>query len=137
MGATTSLPARPKQIQQTVHVADLAGAVLAAVERSTPACTSYDVADPAPLTFADLLRIFADTVGSRGRPVPAPLAPVVVATCCYERLGRRPRMRAEQLQRLAEDKPFAIDDAVPNLGDSARPFADRALTDVRALGLAL
>lgn len=130
------VPGGGRHLQQPVHVADLAGAVLAAVERPAAAGISYDVAGPAPLMFADLLRISADSVGSRTRFVPVPLAPAVAAARCYERLGRHPRVRAEQLQRLAEDKAFTIDDAVRDLDYAPRSFADGILAEARALGLA-
>ena len=131
-----SIPGRGRHLQQVVHMADLAEAVLAVVKRSTAAGASHDVADPAPLTFVGLLRISADTVGSRTRFVPVPLGPVVTAARCYERLGRRPRIRAEQLQRLTEDKAFAIHDPVGDLSYVPRPFADGILTEARTLGLA-
>ena len=112
------VPGRGRRLQQTVHIADLARAVLAVVERSTAAGASYNVVRPPPLTFADLLRFSANTVGTRARLVPVPLAPFVTAARCYERLGRRPRIRAEQL------------------GYAPRPFAGRILTEARALGMA-
>ena len=65
-----------------------------------------------------------------------PLVPLVAAAHCYEALSARPRIRAEQVQRLAEDKAFAIDDAVRDLGYAPRSFADGILAEVRALGLA-
>ena len=112
------VPGGGRRLQQTVHIADLARAVLAVVERSTAAGASYDVVRPPPLTFADLLRFSADTVGTRARLVPVPLAPFVTAARCYERLSRRRRIRAEQL------------------GYAPRPFADSNFTEARALGLA-
>ena len=130
------VPGGGQHLQQPVHVADLARAVLAAVERPAAAGTTYDVAGPAPLTFTELLQISARAVGSRARFVPVPLAPAVAASRCYERLGRHPRIRAEQLQRLAEDKAFAIDDAARDLGYAPRSFADGILAEARALGLA-
>ena len=54
---------------------------------------------------------------------------------CYERLSRHPRIRAEQLQRLAEDKAFAIDDAVRDLGYAPRPFADGIRAEAARLDL--
>jgi hypothetical protein len=68
--------------------------------------------------------------------VPVPLAPLVAAAQCYELLSAKPRIRAEQLQRLAEDKAFAIDDAARDLGYAPRPFTDGILDEARALGLA-
>ena len=54
----------------------------------------------------------------------------------YELLSRHPRIRAEQLRRLAEDKAFAIDDAIRDLGYAPRPFADGIGDEARMLGLA-
>ncbi len=130
------VPGGGQHLQQPVHVADLAGAVLAALERPAAAGTIYDVAGPMPLMFADLLQISAHAVNSRARFVPVPLVAAVTAARCYERLGRRFPISAEQLQRLAEDKAFAIDDAVRDLGYAPRPFADGILAEAHALGLA-
>jgi uncharacterized protein YbjT (DUF2867 family) len=123
-------------LQQPVHAADAADAVLAAAERPAAAGSSYDVAGPEPLTFTELLRTAARAVASRTRFVPVPLSPVVAVAVGYELLSRNPRIRVEQLRRLAEDKAFAIDDAVRDLGYAPRPFAEGIRAEARALGLA-
>ena len=130
------VPGGGRHLQQPVHVADVADAVLNAVERPAAAGARYDVAGPEPFTFSELLRASAAAVGSRTRFIPVPLAPVVGAARCYELFSAGPRIRAEQFQRLAEDKAFAIDDAVRDLDYSPRPFADGILAEARALGLA-
>ena len=117
-------------------MADVASAVLSAIERPESAGTTYDLAGPEPLSFAELLRIAARAAGSRTRFVPVPLSPLVAVARGYEMLAPRPRIRAEQLQRLAEDKAFIIDDAVRDLGFAPRPFAEGILAEARALGLA-
>jgi uncharacterized protein YbjT (DUF2867 family) len=125
-----------QHLQQPVHAADLADAVLAAAENPGASRRSYDVAGPEPLTFTYLLRTAASAVASRTRFVPVPLGPAVTAARCYELLSKNPRIRAEQVLRLAEDKWFAIDDAVRDLGYSPRPFHDGIRSEARALGLA-
>jgi nucleoside-diphosphate-sugar epimerase len=130
------VPGGGRQLQQPVHVADVAGAVLSAVERPETAGTSYDIAGPQPLSFADLLRISAQAAGSRARFVPVPLGPLVAAARAYELLAAHPRIRAEQLQRLAEDKAFSITEASRDLGYAPRSFADGIFAEARALGLA-
>ena len=130
------VPGGGRHLQQPVHVADVADAVLNAVERPAAAGHCYDVAGPEPLSFTELLRSCAREAGSRTRLVPVPLAPLVAAARCYEVLSARPRIRAEQLQRLAEDKVFAISDAIRDLGYAPRPFADGIRAEARALGLA-
>jgi len=122
---------------QPVHVADLADAILTATERASAVGRTYDVAGPHPLTLAELLAISAGAVNGRTRFVPVPLAPVVTAIRGYERLSKRPRIRAEQVLRLAEDKAFAIDDAVRDLGYAPRPFAAGILAEACAMGFAI
>jgi uncharacterized protein YbjT (DUF2867 family) len=123
-------------VQQPVHAADVADAVLAAAERPATTGHIYDIAGPEPLTFTELLRTAASAVASRTRFVPVPLSPVVAAARGYELFSRNPRFRAEQLRRLAEDKAFAIDDAVRDLGYAPRSFADGIRAEARAMGLA-
>jgi nucleoside-diphosphate-sugar epimerase len=117
-------------------VADVADVVLTALQRSAAIGSLYNVAGPEPLPFAELLHICARAVGSRTRLVPVPLAPLVMLARGYELLSRHPRIRPEQLRRLAEDKAFAIDDAICDLGYAPRPFARGIGDEARMLGLA-
>jgi len=150
-------------LQQPVHVADVAHAVLAAAELigaelagsgpagsgladcglagsglagGKPAGVTYDLAGPVPLTFGELLRTAGQAVGSRTRFVPVPLPPVLAAARGYELVSRSPRIRAEQVRRLAEDKAFGIRAAARDLGFAPRSFAAGIRSEARALGLA-
>jgi uncharacterized protein YbjT (DUF2867 family) len=123
-------------LQQPVHVADVADAVLAAAQCLAAAGHTYDVAGPEPLTFTELLRISARAVASRTRFVPVPLFPAIAAARGYEMLSGSPRIRAEQVRRLAEDKAFVIDDAVRDLNYAPRSFADGIRAEAAAMGLA-
>jgi uncharacterized protein YbjT (DUF2867 family) len=123
-------------LQQPVHVADVADAVLAAAQCPAAAGHTYDVAGPEPLAFTELLRISARAVASRTRFVPVPLFPVIAAARGYELLSGSPRIRAEQVRRLAEDKAFVIDDAVRDLNYAPRSFADGIRAEAAAMGLA-
>jgi uncharacterized protein YbjT (DUF2867 family) len=130
------VPGGGARLQQPVHVADLAGAVLAAAERPQATGSCYDVAGPEPLAFAELLRLSSAAVGCPVRLLPVPLSAVVALTRGYERLSRRPRIRAEQWQRLAEDKAFPIDAAARDLAYAPRSFAEGIREEAAALGLA-
>jgi nucleoside-diphosphate-sugar epimerase len=129
------VPGGGRQLQQPVHVGDLADAVLTSVERRSAAGRGYDVAGPEPLAFADVLRASADAVASRIALVPIPLAPVIAATRAYERISRSPRIRVEQWQRLAEDKSFPIDAAARDLDYTPRAFSDGIYAEAAALHL--
>jgi nucleoside-diphosphate-sugar epimerase len=129
------MPGGGQRLQQPVHVADLADAVLTAAERPQTAGSSYDVAGPEPLRFAQLLRSAAAAVGCRVQLVPVPLGPVIALTQQYERFARRPRIRAEQWQRLAEDKAFSITAAARELSFTPRSFTEGIRGEAAALGL--
>ncbi|MEP7022786.1 MAG: NAD(P)H-binding protein, partial [Actinomycetota bacterium] len=122
-----------RQLQQPVHVADVAAAVLAAAERPGAAGETYDIAGPEPMTFTELLRVSAAAAGSRTRFVPVPLRPVIALARGYEQVSRKPRIRAEQVQRLAEDKAFAIAAAARDLGYTPRPFAAGITAQAQAM----
>jgi len=130
------IPGSGECLHQPVHVADVATAVLNALQRPAAIGSLYNVAGPEPFPFTELLHACAQAVGSRTRLVPVPLAPLVTLAQGYERLSRHPRIRAEQFLRLAEDKAFGIDDAIRDLGYVPRSFADGIRDEARALGLA-
>src|SRR5579859_4556216 len=117
------VPRTGQSLHQPVHVADVAAAVLTALQRPVAIGALYDVAGPEPLPFTELLHTCARAVGSRTRLVAVPLAPLVTLTRGYELLSSHPRIRSEQLLRLAEDKVFPIDDAIRDLGYAPRAFA--------------
>ena len=129
------VPGRGSGLHQPVHVADAAAAVLAAVQRPAAVGSLYNVAGPEPFPFGELLRACARAVGSGTRLLAVPLAPLVTLARGYERISRQPRLRAEQLLRLGEDKAFAIDDAVRDLGYAPRSFTDGIAEEARLLGL--
>jgi len=130
------VPGGGGRLQQPVHVTDLASAIMTAAERDSAAGRIYEVAGPEPLTFTRLLEVSAEAVASRARFVPVPLSAALAAIRGYERLSKHPRIRAEQLLRLAEDKAFAIDDAARDLDYAPRSFDAGIQAEARALGLA-
>jgi uncharacterized protein YbjT (DUF2867 family) len=130
------VPGTGERLHQPVHVGDAAAAVLAALRRPAAIGSLYNVAGPEPFPFAELLRTCARAVGSRTLLIPVPLAPLVMLARGYELASRHPRIRPEQVLRLGEDKAFAIDDAVRDLGYAPRRFADGIGQEARELGLA-
>jgi uncharacterized protein YbjT (DUF2867 family) len=129
------VPGTGRCLHQPAHVADVAGAVLAAAQCPASVRGLYNVAGPEPIPFGELLRTCARAVGRRTRLLPVPLAPLVPLARGYERVSRHPRLRAEQLLRLGEDKAFAIEDTIRDLGYTPRPFADGIADEARLLGL--
>ena len=117
------LPGGGQRLQQPVHVDDLACAIVAAVESPLAVGQAYDLAGPEPLTLREVITEGAAAVNRSPRLISVPLAPAVAALGLYERIATRPRITAEQLRRLGEDKAFDITDARRDLGFAPRPFA--------------
>ncbi len=134
--AVLPVPRAGSRLHQPVHVADAATAVLAALEVPAATGSLYNLAGPEPLPFTELLHACTRAVGSRTRLVPVPLAPLLMLARGYELVSRHPRIRAEQLRRLAENKAFAIDNTIRDLGYAPRPFASGIADEARMLGLA-
>lgn len=128
-----ALPGGGLRLQQPVHVEDLAGAILAAVTSAAAVGQVYDVAGPEPLSFRDLVLQAGQAVGRRPLLLGVPLRPTIAAVRAYERVAPRPRLKAEQLERLAEDKAFDIDPARRDLGYAPRSFADGIAAEAAAL----
>lgn len=117
------MPGGGRHLQQPVHVADLANAIVAAAGTEKAIGRAYDVGGPEPLPFRAVVEQAARAVGRRARPVPLPATPIVSALQRVERTGRTLPIKAEQVERLIEDKAFDISDAVRDLDYRPRSFA--------------
>lgn len=111
-------------LQQPVHVEDLAVTLLNTVSARQASRKTYDVAGPEAIPFRELVETARSAVGARTRLIPVPLAPVIGAAHVYGRLSARPKISAEQFQRLAEDKAFSNEAAIRDLGHRPRSFAE-------------
>lgn len=118
------VPGGGTRLQQPVHVEDLAAALVAALSADAAVARTYDIAGPEPLTLRSLILEAGRAVGRRPRLVPLPLGPTIRLARLYERVVARPRVKAEQVERLAEDKAFDITAARRDLAFAPRSFAD-------------
>ena len=125
------VPARGRTPQQPVHVEDLCDAILAALERDAARRREYDVAGPAPLTLADLVRESARALGRPAWLVPVPLAPAHRLAVWSRRLRLPFPVSPEQVLRLTESKAVDIGPARRDLDFRPRTFASGISEEVR------
>jgi nucleoside-diphosphate-sugar epimerase len=111
-------------LHQPVHVDDVVGAIVRAVDDPVSIGKSYELAGPRPMTLRELVTASAGALDRRITMVPVPLGPLIRIARLYERIATRPRIRAEQFERLAEDKVFDITAAHVELGFAPRSFAE-------------
>ena len=114
---------------QPIHVADLADAVVRALDSFSTSRRTYNVAGAQPLRFADLLRQAARAVGRHVTLIRVPVEAAVVAA----RLTGV--VTPEQVRRLAEDKAFSYDAATRDFGFQPRTFQEGVRLEARDLGL--
>lgn len=127
------LPGGGQALQQPVHVGDVARAVVSSLAARGAVGKAYDLAGPEPLTLRQVVEQAAAVTGRSPRLVALPLGPAVAVMRLYGRVARDPRIRAEQVARLGEDKSFDIGGARRDLEFSPRSFADGIGEELQAV----
>lgn len=116
------LPGGGRAMVQPVHQDDVTRAVRAALERSWRGPHVLVVAGPEPVSYAGFVRAVARAAGLRApRIVPVPAAPLRLLAP-LTRLPLLPRIGADEVRRLTEDKAFDISRTVAQLGVQPRPL---------------
>jgi NADH dehydrogenase len=111
-----------RQPLQTVHVDDVSEAIARAIERGMVG--AINVAEPAPLSFREVLRMTATKTGTRCLFVPLPLAPVLVAVRALERFGAPTPLRSESLLGMKGLRAVPVADDLRRLDLRVRPVAE-------------
>lgn len=126
-------PGHGRALQQPVHVDDLAAAIVRAVETPKAIGQSVNLPGPSPLTFAEIVSEAAIALDRRARIMPLPTSLLRRVVSVQQRLLPRPRFRAEQIDRLVEDKAFDVTPARRLLTHNPRPFAAGIAQEVQLL----
>ena len=103
------LPDGGRALVQPIHQSDVTRSLRAAMAVAWNGPEAVVVAGPAPLPYAQFVRAVAAAAGLRPpRIVPVP-AGLLQAVAPLTRLPGLPRIGADEIRRLGEDKAFAID----------------------------
>ncbi|MGH7437996.1 MAG: SDR family oxidoreductase [Polyangiaceae bacterium] len=129
------VPGNGRSLLQPIHVEDLAAAIVAAWESDTAVGKTYEVSGAAPLSFDATIDAAAQVCGRRAIKVHLPIGAVAGLLKTIERAGVTPRIKSEQVLRLAEDKAFAHDAAGRDFGFHPRAFVEGIKEEARQLGL--
>ena len=123
--AGTWIPAIGRHcLHQPVYVHDLIDAITSCAAAAPPTGRTYAIAGATALTWGELVDAVGRAVGRRPRWLPVPERLAVSALALFERGGLRLPIRAEQLQRLQEDKTYDISPARRDLSYDPQSFAD-------------
>jgi uncharacterized protein YbjT (DUF2867 family) len=127
------LPGGGRALLQPVHVDDLARAAVQALECDAAARREYDLPGAEAMPLRELVRQVAALLERRALLLPLPLAPTATLAGLWHRFGLAPRVSAEQVWRLAEDKAFAFDAARRDWGYSPRGLREGLAQEVQLL----
>ena len=111
-----------RSLQQPVHVADVAWAVVQVLESPAAINRQFNISGAAPLTYNEVVRVTAQALARRIHLFHIPSQPVVGLLNVIERLGITLPIKAEQILRLNEDKAFSHAEAAEAFGYSPMTF---------------
>jgi uncharacterized protein YbjT (DUF2867 family) len=101
------LPGGGRALVQPIHQDDVTACLLAALGRGWEGAQALVVAGPEPVAYRDFLAAVARAAGLRPPPVlPVPAAPLRLLAPLTRLLPLLPRIGADEIRRLTEDKAF-------------------------------
>lgn len=127
------IPGHGGNLQQPVHVADVASAAVAALLSDQAIGRDYNISGKHPLTFNQVIDIVAGQLGRRVAVVRLPARPILSALRILEKVWPAPPIKAEQILRLNEDKAFDHADAARDFGYAPRSFEDGIREEIRLM----
>ena len=113
-----------RHLQQPVYVADVAAAVAASLSTDVAIRKEYNISGAAPLTFNELIDTVCRKLHRRVFKLHLPAGIMIAALSALERVRIRLPIKAEQLERLNEDKAFDSEQAARDFGYAPLGFEE-------------
>ncbi len=103
------LPGGGRALVQPIHQGDVTRCLVAALHRRWDAPQTIVIAGPTPMPYRAFLRAVAAAAGLRAPPIlPIPALPLRLAAPLTRIIPGLPRVSADEIRRLTEDKDFDI-----------------------------
>jgi len=103
------LPGGGRALVQPIHQGDVTRCLMAAIARDWAEPTTCVIAGPEPMPYRDFIRAVADAAGLRTPPIlPIPALPLRLLAPLTRIIPGLPRIGADEIRRLTEDKAFDI-----------------------------
>lgn len=121
------LPGGGRALVQPIHQGDVTRCLMAAIRHDWTRAETIVIAGPSPMAYRDFLRAVAAAAGLRAPPVlPIPALPLRLLAPLTRFIPGLPRIGADEIRRLTEDKAFDIGPMRRILGVEPIPL-DRGL----------
>jgi nucleoside-diphosphate-sugar epimerase len=103
-------------LQQPVYVKDLAWAIVSAYETKKSIKKAYNISGLKPLTYNDVVDVTGKVLGKKVLKIHVPMKLSYSLLKIYENISSKPKLKAEQVLRLNENKDFSHDEATKDFG---------------------
>ncbi|WP_408008268.1 NAD-dependent epimerase/dehydratase family protein [Pseudalkalibacillus sp. A8] len=111
-------------LQQPVYVKDLANVIVNAYEKNVSIKKAYNVSGAKPLTYNEVVNITGKALGKKVIRIHIPIQVSYNLLKLYEKVSKKPKLKAEQVLRLNENKDFSYEDAKNDLGYNPLSFEE-------------
>ena len=103
------LPGGGRALVQPIHQGDVTRCLMAAIQHGWTKAETIVIAGPSPMAYRDFLRAVAAAAGLRAPPIlPIPALPLRLLAPLTRFIPGLPRIGADEIRRLTEDKAFDI-----------------------------
>lgn len=118
-------------LQQPVYVKDLAWAVVSAYETNLSIKKAYDISGFAALTYNEVVDVTVKALGKKVFKIHVPMKLSYNLLKTYEKLSSKPKLKAEQVLRLNENKDFSHEEAKKDFNYKPISFEEGIKLEVR------
>ncbi|MCR8632417.1 SDR family oxidoreductase [Paenibacillus radicis (ex Xue et al. 2023)] len=120
-------------LQQPIHVDDLADAILKAVNTEEAIRKAYNVSGKQPITYNQVIEETLEALNKKAVRLHIPVKAVLPLIKFYSKLSKNPKIKAEQILRLNENKAFDHFEAKRDFGFSPRSFSEGISQEVKRM----
>ncbi|QNU66804.1 NAD(P)H-binding protein [Ruminiclostridium herbifermentans] len=111
-------------LQQPVYVKDLADAIVKAYESPVSIKKEYNISGAKALTYNEVVDLTAKALGKKVIKIHVPSKLSYNLLRAYEKVSKKPILKAEQVLRLNENKAFSHEEAKADFGYSPTTFEE-------------
>jgi nucleoside-diphosphate-sugar epimerase len=111
-------------LQQPIYVGDVARAIVNCLCNDRTIGKSYNIAGKSPLTYNQVIETIAEQMNRRVWTIHFPSRPIVTSLKSLERVRVPFPIKAEQVQRLQENKSFSYEEARKDFGFDPLSFEE-------------
>lgn len=119
-------------LQQPVYVKDLADATVRAYEKEVSIRKEYNISGAKALTYNEVINTTGRALGIKVFKLHVPMKLSYTLLSIYEKVSKNPRLKAEQVLRLNENKNFSYENAKRDLGYKPMSFEEGIELEVKS-----